>query len=404
VRTIKEQLLQQYFAWEYPRFATTDNYQEFITQNDWLKPYSVYKILRQQNEGLPWQKWATALQQPDQKILCAIAQQHYNSFQYHQFVQYLCFQQLEKAKRYAEKSGVYLKGDIPILINMDSAEVWWDRELFDTRLIAGAPPDHYTPRGQKWGFPLFNWTQMEKEQFQWWKKRLQIASKLYHLYRIDHILGFFRIWAIPKNKGAKSGFYLPEDPERWIPQGQKILELLLNSSRMLPIGEDLGVIPDGVRPCLNRLGIAGTRVVRWERRWDTDESYIPPEEFHPLTLATVSTHDSEPLAQWWQSFPKEAGVYAKQEGWDYHPHLSSEQRAHILRASHQAGSLFHINLLQEYLALDPDLVHFKPEDERINVPGTRSIKNWSYRYVPSVEHIQEHPWLSDRVRELLDPS
>ena len=207
-----------------------------------------------------------------------------------------------------------------------------------------------------------------------------------------------------KNKGSKSGFFLPEEIQDWLPQGRKILEHLLASSRMLPIGEDLGVIPEGVRPCLKDLGIAGTRVLRWERRWGIDESFIPPEQFDPLSLATVSTQDSQPLAEWWEKCPKEASRFAQEKGWNYTPHLSAGQRADILYSCHQAGSLFHINLLQEYLALDPELVHFKPEDERINIPGTRSRKNWSYRYMPSVEQIQEHPWLGERLRELLDPA
>ena len=95
---------------------------------------------------------------------------------------------------------MFLKGDIPILISKESTDVWFHRNLFLLNLTAGAPPDMYSKDGQNWQFPLYNWPEMEKEHYAWWQQRLNLASRLYDIFRIDHVVGFFRIWAIPLGK------------------------------------------------------------------------------------------------------------------------------------------------------------------------------------------------------------
>lgn len=401
VRELKERFLQQYYAWEYPSIASSQDYHQFIAKNQWLRAYSLFKTIKKQRLWQSWEDWPEDLKKPTPATIESLTNRFLFEVQYHQFVQFLCHQQLKAVKEHAEKTGVFLKGDIPILISRESSDLWENRQLFNLDYSAGAPPDYYGPEGQKWGFPIFNWNALEQENYHWWRQRLDCAHDYYHLYRLDHIVGFFRIWAIPIEKPAKEGLFIPAEEKTWVDHGKKILSQITQSSPLLPIGEDLGTIPNGVRPCLHSLGICGTKVMRWERRWGTTNEFISVTDYLPESMTTVSTHDSPTLAGWWKDLPDEARSYAKDKKWNYLPDLSHEQRRAILQESHHSSSLFHINLLQEYLALFPDLVAADSEQERVNIPGLISDQNWTYRFRPSVEEIISHEALAQAMSGLL---
>ena len=246
-----------------------------------------------------------------------------------------------------------------------------------------------------------NWEEMEKQHDQWWRTRLHAASELYHMYRIDHVVGFFRIWAIPEGQLGREGRYLPDNPKTWLAHGEKIMRMMLQTSPLLPIGEDLGTVPAEVRQKLRELAICGTKVMRLERRWEGDKSFIPIENYEPISMTTVSTHDSGTLQLWWRQHPEEAADFCRFKGWDYTVPLSHDCQRQILWDSHHSRSLLHINPLQEYLALFPDLVWPNPEDERVNVPGIISEKNWSYRFRPTLEEIITHKALTQAMQEVL---
>jgi len=164
---------------------------------------------------------------------------------------------------------------------------------------------------------------------------------------------------------------------------------------MLPVGEDLGNIPREVFDSLYRLGIPGTRVLRWEKEWDNDKHFFPINTYSPLSMTCVSTHDSETLALWWRDYPEEAKEYCHFRGWSYIEDLPKEYRLGILQDAHNSSSLFHINLFQEYLALFPELVHEDPEVERINRPGFVLPSNWTYRFRQNLESILAHKGLRE---------
>lgn len=319
----------------------------------------------------------------------------------YQMIQHIAYSQMEQVKAYAEKQGMFLMGDIPILVSRDSIEVKKHPHLFNLNLSAGAPPDYYSEEGQNWGSPLYNAEAMEKNHFQYWKQRLASASCLYHIYRLDHIVGFFRIWAIPEGKSAKEGHFVPEDPLKWPPQGEKMLTLLLQSSSMQPIGEDLGVIPKETRAVMHALGIPGTKVVFWERKWKEDKAFIPFSDYPKDSLTTLSTHDSESFPLFWQTHPHDAKAFAAMMGWEYEETLQKDQLFDLLKKSHHTPSLFHINLLQEYLNLTPELTWGNLNQERINIPNTISKNNWTYRYKCSIEEMASHTDLNTNLREIL---
>lgn len=374
VFTRKIRWLRSYFDEAGKTIMSTDPFKQYVKENPWVEKYAVYSSLSDSSTD--------------------------RSF--HTVLQYLAFTQLKEVKRYANQQGVFLMGDLPILMGKDSVDVWQYPDFFITDLEAGAPPDYYNKQGQNWGFPIFAWDAMKKDQFSWWKQRLHYAENFYDLFRLDHVMGFFRIWAIPPGKLPKDGTYMPIDEKQWGPQGEELLHMICTSTAMLPVGEDLGTVPNVVRPTLTKMGICGTKVMRWERKWkEKDHRYIPIQNYPPISLACVSTHDSETLTLWWKNFDDEAKAFADEKHWTYTPELTDEQRQEILWDSNHCSSLLHVNLLQEYLAFFPELIWPNPEDERINVPGKILPTNWTYRFRPSVEEITSHEDLVLKIEKIL---
>lgn len=398
VQSLKLNFLRDYYSKKGSSLTKTKGFEIFIRDNPWVIPYALFKALKDKLEHNPWMSWPDELKSPNYK---ALLEKHHNEMLFYAALQYLCHLQLSNVKTYANQKEILLKGDIPILISADSVDVWLRPDLFDFTVSAGAPPDAYNANGQYWGFPILNWESAQKGNYSWWKTRLDASKNYYDLYRIDHVVGFFRIWVIPLNHPAKEGKFIPENPALWIPQGQEILQMMVETTSMLPIAEDLGQIPPSVRACLLEMGICGTKVIRWERDYQKNGFFIPYNNYPALSMTTVSTHDCETLQLWWQNFPEEAKAFATFKNWTYSPDLSYDKRLEILYDAHHTPSLFHINLLQEYLALFPDLVWPNPADERINVPGQVLPTNWTYRFRKSVEEIVGHSGLKKVVKELI---
>jgi 4-alpha-glucanotransferase len=401
VREHKDHFLRQYYRLVGAQILQSETYQHFVQKASWLKGYAVFKILKKRYHGASWETWPENERIPTPELLDSVVCHEQEEFNWFCFLQFLCDKQLRAAKEHATHQHVFLMGDIPILIDRDSADVWLHQELFDLQYSAGAPPDMFTADGQNWGFPVYDWTAIAHQDYRWWIDRLQWASRYYHIYRIDHIVGFFRIWSIPLGMHGKDGHFNPPNEATWIDHGQRIMLMMLNACHMLPIGEDLGVVPPEVRSCLSALGICGTRVMRWERRWREDQGFISPADYPIDSMTTVSTHDSETLQQWWKNKPEEAQLFAHFKGWSYHPLLSRDHHREILWDSHHSASLFHINPLQEYLALIPGLTWPDPDDERINVPGVFSDRNWRYRLRPSLEELINHHSLKHLMQEII---
>ena len=390
VKEQKTKWLCHYFSKVFTSLSHSSHYKDFLSQNPWLLPYARFKVLSQEYKDQPWTHWPNPLIEIAQEAL-----------DFHFFLQYLCFSQLENIRAYASSQNVFLKGDIPILLNPNSADVWAERSLFRLDLTAGAPPDYYTPLGQNWGFPLFNWEEMRKTHFTWWKRRLAVATRLYHLYRIDHVVGFFRIWAIPLGEDPKQGSFIPSERSTWIQQGEEILQMMIDTCPLLPIAEDLGTIPDEVSPSLKNLGICGTKVVRWQK--NKDHNYIPYDQYEPFSMTTVSTWDCDTVRMWWDNFPDEAAKFSTFKHWKYHSKLSSKALLSLLQDAHHTPSYFHINLLQEYLSLFPELIWDGGEKERLNIPGTLFPSNWTYRFRPFLKEMLNHKGLQEAIETILHP-
>ena len=180
-------------------FAAED-YQTFFTENKhWLEPYAAFCFFRDKYGSAIFEEWDTNMfyEKEDIDKLCAPGSSCFEEIGFYFFVQYHLHLQLKEATNYARKKGVVVKGDIPIGISRHSCDAWMAPEMYNMNMQAGAPPDDFTPIGQNWGFPTYNWHRMQENDFLWWRQRFAQMSNYFDAFRIDHILGFFRIWSIP---------------------------------------------------------------------------------------------------------------------------------------------------------------------------------------------------------------
>jgi len=276
-------------------------------------------------------------------------------------------------------------GDLPFLVSRDSADIWKRREEFHLDWTVGAPKDPINPE-QDWGLPLFRWSVMEPAKFPWWQTRLRSARNWFDLLRLDHVVGFFRVWAMAK--GAESRFE-PEDEAEQIRRGEVFLRMILDhSGECVPIAEDLGTIPPFVPTTLARLGIAGHRVFRWER---DQHVYREPLDYPYLSMATTGTHDTSTLSMWWKTapdverqaflrlFPDDAVRLAQA---DQPGTFTDEWHRMILDRLLGSGSGLALLPIQDVFGLD----------EQINVPATVGAHNWTYRLPCVIADLDRPPF------------
>ncbi|NGX34111.1 MAG: 4-alpha-glucanotransferase [Candidatus Anoxychlamydiales bacterium] len=399
LKRLKSDFLREYYEYIFDDLKKDKEFERFLQKNSWLEEFALFRTIQEKENYKTWDNWPKDLQNITEKNLSKYIEKYHIDMHFHFAVQYFCFKQLSDVKKYADSKNIKILGDVPILVSKNSSDVWFNRSIFDFKHVAGAPPDAYSIYGQKWGFPLFDWDQLKATKYHWWKRRLHNIEDLYHMYRIDHVVGFFRIWCMLPDEPATEGRFFPRDPVLWEKNGRNRLQMMLDASKLLPIAEDLGLIPKIVYKTLKDLGVCGTKVIPWETT--RFGGFIKFNNYEPLSITSVSTHDSDTFSQWWAGFLKGSTKFAKFKNWHYSPHLTYKQRKELLTDAHHTSSLFHINLLSEYLALYPDLVWPDIDDERINVPGTMRPTNWTYRFKPTFEEIMENKELEKDIKDIL---
>jgi 4-alpha-glucanotransferase len=203
VITYKLAYVKELFLLQKDDFFKNKNYLTFFENNKhWLFPYAAYCVLRDRFGTSDYRQWKEFAVYDVNKIIefSSPDQSHFDDIALNYFIQYHLHTQLSDAAKYAHEHNVVLKGDIPIGVNRNSADTWVSPELFHMHMQAGAPPDMFSVKGQNWELPTYNWEEIERSGFDWWKKRFAQMSNYFDTFRIDHILGFFRIWQIPENQ------------------------------------------------------------------------------------------------------------------------------------------------------------------------------------------------------------
>ncbi len=372
-------------------------------ESAWLREYAFFRVLMEANDdSAAWNRW-----QPQHQTIekgrgwlrdlphdreAALARRE----SFFCYVQWIAHQQWRAVKRYAEERGVALMGDIPFGVSYCSADVFARQDEFILDWFGGAPPephfkdDAFTQKwGQNWGIPLYRWDNMRANNFEWWRQRVHAVRRIFHLFRIDHIQGFYRIYSFP-----------------WRPRRNKeeyLRVLLEEAGGRRVIGEDLGVVPEYVRPNLRSLGIAGFKIPQWEMH---DGMIIPGHMYERLSVATYATHDHEPIrALWNETFERPfkageqaratlekialfAGLDSKIEELDFERDFYPA----IMEALFRCDSWIAIVMITDLLA----------RKYRFNVPGTKANLNWTRRMQRSIAQLSSSPKERKRMQLMHD--
>lgn len=356
----------------------------------WLDDFALFKALKDFFSGKPWYEWEDKYKYRKAEALKEFSQDHKRDLEFQFWLQWVAYQQFREAKIYAQAKKILLMGDLPILVSKDSADVWIHSEFFKLEFSAGAPPDMYCAKGQRWGMPTYNWQQIANDDYKYLKEKLKYAENSYDLLRIDHVVGLFRIWSIPdteplENQGL-NGSFDPPDEKKWKEQGKNLLSVILNSTKMLICAEDLGIIPEVCPQTLEELGIPGNDVQRWVKDWRL------------LSVAMLSNTDTANWPAWYEF---EAKREEKEKLWRQ-LNLAGAMRekcdhqiiAAALKFTLESRSIFCIQLLIDWLYLT-DIFKGNPYQYRINTPATVSKHNWSLVIPLSMEELLAHPVCQD---------
>ena len=325
-----------------------------------------------------------------------------NQKDFYKFLQYNCEKQLSEAVDYLHEKCIMLKGDLPIGVSHDSEDVRQNPHLFNLDMETGAPPDAFAAQGQNWGFPTYNWAAMENDGFRWWKERVQWFKKYFDALRIDHILGFFRIWEIPKGSpDASFGHYTPADPKMWEIEGRKRLAEIFGDNKLLICGEDLGMVAPCVPGVMRELGILSLEVQRMPKQ--SGRPFSDPRENPYLSVDTTGTHDMPTIRGWWEQdrgllrrFYREMLHHTDEPPYFCEPHICKE----IIEQHLNSSSQWVIIPIQDYIAMDGDFRWDNTWDEQINNPADPNHK-WKYRMHQSLEALIANEKLTLLLKDMM---
>ena len=281
------------------------DFEEFQQKNFyWLLDFALFKVLKEFHQGKPWYEWEESFKNRQAGLLRKFQQDNIEKITFQMWLQWILFKQFKEASAYAAARNIFIKGDLPVLVSRDSADVWSHLEFFKLDFAAGAPPDMYAALGQRWGMPTYNWEAIAKDNYRYIKEKLIYAQEFYNILRIDHVVGLFRIWSIsyndPEQNQGLNGKFDPSQEHLWNEHGRRILKVLLENTKMLLCAEDLGVIPKCCTDTLGEFGILGNDVARWVKDWNVRHDFLGAKEYRELAVAMLSTHDTTNWKAWWQ--------------------------------------------------------------------------------------------------------
>jgi 4-alpha-glucanotransferase len=279
-------------------------FDKFVEANlYWLEDYAAYKVLKHLNGNSTWEEWNDDYRNRNENKLKELRNLNSEKIYFHFWIQWQLFEQLDSVKNYASEKNILLMGDIPFLTSRDSADVWSKTGYFDMDMVSGAPPDVYFAKGQRWGMPPYKRDAIKKDGFKYFTDKLKYAQNFYDMYRIDHFVGFFRLWVIDKNEPEETaglnGKFSPAGENIWEETGAELLKAMIDNSPMLPAAEDLGTVPACSGKVLWESGITGMDVQRWLKDRNNNYNFLDKDKFRWLSICTISTHDSSLIIDWW---------------------------------------------------------------------------------------------------------
>jgi 4-alpha-glucanotransferase len=278
-----------------------DKFAEFQQeQGFWLNDYSLFMTLKAENNQSAWYEWLTVFKNNDSSVMRSYRKEHNEQLEKYAFAQFLFFQQWDSLRRYAHKRGIRIIGDVPIFMAYDSSDAWSHPELFQFNAdlqpmaVAGVPPDYFSPTGQLWGNPLYDWKVHRLTDFSWWVKRMRANCNLFDILRLDHFRGFVAHWEIPFGETtAEHG--------RWVEgPGRSFFEAIHRQLGNLPlVAEDLGEIDAEVTKLKKHLKLPGMKVLQFAFDGDPTNPFLP-HNYSPQDIAYTGTHDNDTARGWYQ--------------------------------------------------------------------------------------------------------
>jgi 4-alpha-glucanotransferase len=359
---------------------------QFLSEQAWwIEDYAIFRALHARHGERPWSEWPKPLQRRDPAAIAEARRELANEILFHQYLQWTAARQWATARQ--QTHGVELFGDLPFMVDGDSADVWARQQQFMLDVSLGAPPDAFSAEGQNWGMPVYRWNAIAADDFRWLRERARRSADLYHGYRVDHLVGFYRTYGRPRD--GRKPFFTPAEEPAQLALGEKVLAIFREAGAEI-IAEDLGTVPDFVRASLARLAIPGFRVFRWERDWHADDKpFRDPSEYPAISVAASGTHDTEPLIVWWENAEREEQELANA--------LPTIQRLTngrgILDRPYEPDVCD--GLLEALFASGSNLLLVPVGDafgwrDRINEPAHVSHENWTFRL----------PWPCDRMDDV----
>ncbi|WP_147539451.1 4-alpha-glucanotransferase [Anaerotruncus rubiinfantis] len=337
-------------------------------QGGWLEDYALFMALKDRFGGRAWSEWDDGLRLREPGALERARLECAEDLDFWVYVQYLFFTQWFALKTYANKNGVELIGDLPIYVAADSADVWAHPELFwldeDRKpvFIAGVPPDYFSPDGQLWGNPLYDWKVHEETGYHWWIERIRMVTSVCDMVRIDHFRGFAGFYAVPFGDADAKGGHWEKGPGRAV---FAAAEKELGKSRI--IAEDLGILTDDVYELLRQTGFPGMKILQFAFDSNWDNVYLPHNHVRHSVIYT-GTHDNDTLMHWWETA---LAPQDRQHAADY-MRLNESEGVNwgILHTVWASVAELAVAPIQDFLALGGEA--------RMNTPSTLG-GNWQFR-------------------------
>jgi 4-alpha-glucanotransferase len=382
VRALKSAALERAFsrfhAYEWKRSSgRARTLGEFRKRESWwLDTYSLFRAIHEENGSRYWIEWPDAIKDREPSAIAAARERLASRILYFDYVQWLADEQWQRAHRECSPIGIF--GDFPFMVSGHSADVWSRQEEFRLDASVGVPPDAFSETGQDWGLPVYRWDVIARNGYEWLRHRTRRCAELYDGFRVDHLVGFYRTYV--RERDGRTSF-VPAAQADQLRQGEQLMNVFAACGSRL-LAEDLGTVPDFVRGSMAELGVAGMKVFRWEREWDTEgKPFRDPRTYPAVSVATTGTHDTETMAEWWDNADDDerrqvADVPLLRE-LGCTPDVPFTDRTRDV-------------LLEALLRSSSDLIIFPMQDifgwrERINTPASVGKQNWTWRLPCPIE-------------------
>lgn len=349
------------------------SYREFTEENKWwLDDYALFMAIKEYFGGTEWSRWDSDIKTREKNAVERYSSMLEDDIKFHKYMQYKFFSQWKRLKSYISEKGIKIIGDIPIYVSYDSADVWANPGIFQLdesllpKAVAGCPPDGFSPEGQLWGNPLYDWEAHKKDGYRWWIKRFGYSFGLFDVVRIDHFRGFDEYYSIPYGaKNAVDGVWRAGPGAELF----KAVEDALGKPEF--IAEDLGFMTDSVKELLKSCGFPGMRVLEFafdERDTGSAGDYLPHNYIYNCTAYT-GTHDNQTVNAWFAELSEKEKLSVRKYLCDFYT-PDDKMNIPLIGVIMRSAARLCIVPLQDYMGLG--------EKARINRPSTLGC-NWRWR-------------------------